>query len=59
MRVIPLILRPCRFTRREQLSAFQALNLPDRPPAMLADAARDLYYRRVAAEIESLVARVT
>lgn len=53
--ILPLILRPCRFSRDPQLKIFQAVNPPDIPLASLPQWERDQYYDCVARRIEDLL----
>jgi hypothetical protein len=52
--IIPVILKPCRFTREEALSAFQSINSPEEPISGMEDHARELVFDAVAERIESL-----
>lgn len=51
--VIPVILKPCRFTREKYLSEFQAINSPDLPIISLNEHDRELIYDTVAQRIET------
>ncbi len=51
-RIIPLILKPCRFTRDRNLKQFQAMNAPDKSLIMLSEGEQEVLYDRVAAEVE-------
>ncbi len=53
--ILPLILRPCRFTRDRQLKVFQAVNPPEIPLASLSRWERDKYYDNIAREIEDML----
>jgi len=53
-RIIPVILKPCRFTRDDNLSKFQAVNEPSKPLAAMQDWKRDEVYDKIAREIEKL-----
>lgn len=53
--ILPLILRPCRFSRDPQLNVFQAVNPPDIPLASLTRWERDQHYDRIAMQIEDLL----
>lgn len=55
--ILPLILRPCRFSRDTHLNIFQAVNSPNTPLASLARWERDTHYDRVAREIEDLLGK--
>jgi TIR domain len=52
-RVIPLIVKPCRFTRDKSLRSFQAVNDPNRAIVLLSTGQQELIYDQVASEIES------
>lgn len=54
VRVLPLILRTCRFARDQNLGIFQAINDPNKPIASLQPWERDVPYDRIAHEIENL-----
>ena len=51
-RVIPIIVKPCRFTRDKNLRHFQSVNDPKRALVLLSDGEQELIYDRVAAEVE-------
>jgi hypothetical protein len=51
-RIIPIILKPCRFERDSTLSRFQALNSPKLPVVRMTEAEREELYAKLAAEIE-------
>ena len=51
-RIIPVILKPCRFTRDKNLSPFQAINDPRKPLAMLEGPEQEFIYDRVSSAIE-------
>jgi hypothetical protein len=55
VRILPLILRPCRFSRDTHLNGFQAINSPDIPLTSLDRWERDKYYDRIAREIEDML----
>lgn len=50
--IIPVILKPCRFTREKNLNVFQAINSPDEPLSALNENDRELIYDTVAQRIE-------
>ncbi len=52
-RILPVILRACRFTRDPKLSVFQAINDPSKPLAALENWQRDETYDRIVREIEA------
>lgn len=51
-RIIPLIVRPCRFTRDKNLRHFQSVNDPKSSLALLSAGKQEVYYDLVAAEVE-------
>jgi predicted nucleotide-binding protein len=51
-KVIPLILKPCRFTRDGNLRHFQSINVPEKSLILLPEGEQELLYDRVAAEVE-------
>lgn len=51
-RIIPVIVKPCRFTRDPHLSGFQAINDPDKPLVMLGEGNRESVYDSIAREVE-------
>lgn len=53
VRILPLILRPCRFSRDPNLHIFQAVNDPNSPLAAMQNYERDQYYDQLAAEVEN------
>jgi hypothetical protein len=54
-RIIPVILKPCRFTRDKHLSRFQAVNDPRRPLIAMPEAEKEEIFDRVAMTVENLV----
>lgn len=56
-RIIPLILKPCRFVREENLCQFHAINDPQKPLIHLAEGERERLYDSVASEIEKSLKR--
>jgi nucleoside 2-deoxyribosyltransferase len=57
MRIVPLIVKPCRFTRDKNLRHFQAINDPKRSLALLSEGEQELLYDQVAAEVERSLQR--
>jgi hypothetical protein len=51
-RIIPVVLKPCRYTRESALKDFQAMNDPGKPIVSLNDDAREAVYDAVAKEVE-------
>ena len=56
-RVIPLIVKPCRFTRDTSLRHFQAINDPSESMIQLSTGQQEAYYDSVAAEVEKILQR--
>ena len=56
-RVIPLIVKPCRFTRDANLRHFQAINDPSESMIHLNTGQQETYYDSVAAEVEKILQR--
>lgn len=54
-RVLPVIIKACRFVRDPQLSKFQAANNPKNPLAGMAEHEQEVVYDRVAEAIENVV----
>lgn len=52
--ILPLILKPCRFTRDKSLSVFQAINPPDAPLSGMEEHGRETVYDSAAARVEAL-----
>lgn len=50
-RIIPVIVKPCGFTRQEALSSFQALNDPKHPLLALSEMDQERLYDQIAMEI--------
>ncbi|MCR6655606.1 MAG: toll/interleukin-1 receptor domain-containing protein [Opitutus sp.] len=55
VKILPVLLKACRFTRDPLVGAFQAINDPRKPIAALPMWERDELYDRIAQEIEGLV----
>jgi hypothetical protein len=53
--ILPLILKPCRFTRDENLSKFQSINDPKFPLSKLSENDKEETYVKVADLIDNLV----
>lgn len=51
MRIIPVIIKPCGFTRDESLQNFQCLNDPKQPLLGMSEIEQESLYDKVAAEI--------
>ena len=56
-RVVPVILKPCRFVREGHLARFQAVNDPARPVMMMSECEQEAVYDLVADIVERSVAR--
>ncbi|MGW0599611.1 toll/interleukin-1 receptor domain-containing protein [Streptomyces sp. NPDC002776] len=54
-RILPVIIKACRFVRDPQLSKFQAANNPKKPLAGMAEHEQEVVYDRVAEAIENVV----
>lgn len=52
--ILPLILKPCRFTRDKSLSVFQAINPPDAPLSGMEEHGRETVYDSAAVRVEAL-----
>jgi|GEM_PF-2529471 len=50
--VIPVIIKPCRFSRHETLSIYQAINPPDKPLMGLTEFEKENYYDKIAERVE-------
>lgn len=53
VRIIPIVLKPCRFLRDETLARFQALNDPKRPVIRMDEAEREELYAKLAELVEA------
>lgn len=53
-RIIPVIAKPCLFTRHPDLSAFQSVNDPNRSLILMSDGEREEVYSRIAATVMAL-----
>ena len=53
VRVVPLIVKPCRFTRDKNLRVFQSVNDPKKALILLPPGQQELIYDQVAAEVEN------
>jgi hypothetical protein len=56
-RVIPVIVKPCRFARDKTLNRFQAINNPNAPLATLSESQQELIYDKVSEIIEGSIIR--
>lgn len=57
-KIIPVIVKPCRFARDKNLSMFQAINDPSKPIIKLSSAEREKIYDRISNEIEAIMSKV-
>lgn len=53
VKIIPVIAKPCGFTRDENLSVFQSINSPDVPITSMDGNEREKTYDQIASEIEA------
>ena len=53
-RIIPVIVKPCRFSRDKNLSKFQAINSPSSPLILLSEGDRENIYDQVSEAVENL-----
>ncbi|MFA5916274.1 MAG: toll/interleukin-1 receptor domain-containing protein [Burkholderiales bacterium] len=56
-RIIPLIVKPCRFARDKTLRHFQAINDPKQALALLPHGEQEIFYDQVASEVEKWLQR--
>ena len=54
VKILPVILKPCRFTRDKLLSKFQAVNMPENPISGMSEHESELVYDAVAQHLELL-----
>jgi hypothetical protein len=54
-RIIPIVLKPCRFSREPNLSVFQSLNSPDLPLSRLDESECEIIYDQLAQTLEEYV----
>ena len=52
-KVLPVILKPCRFSRESHLSQFQALNPPDKPILSMSEIEQESMWDRLSHTIET------
>ena len=52
VRIISVILKPCRFTRDSNLGQFQAINEPNRPIILLGEGDREKIFDQISEEVE-------
>jgi hypothetical protein len=58
-RVIPIIIKPCRFDRYPKLSCFQALNRPEYPLSGLSETEREVTFDSLAKSLEETIGGVS
>jgi TIR domain len=51
-RILPVVLKPCRFSRDTSLKEFQSINSPEKPLILLSEGEREAYFDMVAREVE-------
>ena len=51
-KIIPVVLKPCRFHRNKTLSEFQAINNPLTPPVFLSEGEQERIYDELSESIE-------
>ncbi len=56
-RIVPLIVKPCRFTRDKSLRHFQSVNDPRQALVLLAHGEQEILYDQVASEVEKWLQR--
>lgn len=56
-RIVPIIIKPCRFSREEHLSQFQALNAPDKPLLSMSEIEQETMWDRLSQLIETELSR--
>jgi hypothetical protein len=54
-RVIPIVVKPCRFGRDGSLKHFQAVNDPRKPLIQLSEGEQEAYFDQAAAEVERVL----
>ncbi len=54
VRIIPLILKPCRFLRDKNLGVFQAVNSPEEPMSLVGESEQELIYDTIAQQVEDI-----
>jgi hypothetical protein len=54
-KVVPIVLKPCRFSRDPNLSKFQALNPPDKPIQAMTETEQEEMWDRLSQIIEAEV----
>lgn len=57
-KIIPLILKPCRFARDKNLRHFQAINDPTESLILVSPGEQEMYYDSVAREVENTFQRM-
>jgi hypothetical protein len=54
-KILPMILKPCRFTRDKNLKHFHSINDPEKPMVLLSEGEREYFYDKISEEIEIAV----
>lgn len=57
LRIIPVIIKPCRFQRDKSLSRFQAINDPTAPLSTLLEGEQERIYDRISEAVEKAMAK--
>lgn len=57
-KIVPVILKPCRFTRDPNLSVFHAINDPRSPLVSLSEAEQETIYDAISSEVEQAMSKV-
>jgi hypothetical protein len=53
--ILPVILKPCRFTRHETLAKFQAVNDPRNPMSKMSENDREEVYVKIADSVDNVL----
>ena len=53
VKVLPVIVSPCRFSRDKTLNRFQSVNSPDKPLSSISHDEREMVYDKLMADIEN------
>lgn len=57
-KILPVVLKPCRFTRDQNLSVFQSVNDPRAPLIALSEADQETIYDDICSEVERAMSNV-
>lgn len=55
LKIIPVILKPCRFSKDDNLSVFQAINNPSTPLSKMSDSDREEFYVKIVDSIDTIL----